>query len=114
MSIEQSNAIDFLAHDKKRQRAVMFISDHLDWEQDEGGHLELLQDKLNHYIWAIEDGKIIEAMPELKGLPVSIIVWGSHPLSEDAERFYDLAKERASELGFSLEFDLDGKRFENR
>ena len=53
-------------------------------------------------------------MPELKGLPVSIIVWGSHPLSEDAERFYDLAKARAFELGFSLEFDLDGKSFENR
>ena len=114
MSIEQSNVIDFLIHDKKGRRAVMFISDHLDWEQDKEGHLELLQDKLNHYIWAIEHGKIVEEMPELKGLPVSIIVWGSHPLSEDAERFYDLAKARASELGFSLEFDLDGKSFENR
>ena len=74
MSIEQANAIDFLIHDKKQRRAVMFISDHLGWEHDEEGHLELLQDKLNHYIWAIEHGKIVEAMPELEGLPVSIIV----------------------------------------
>ena len=49
MSIEQSNVIDFLAHDKKRRRAVMFISDHLDWKQQDA-HLALLQDKLNHYI----------------------------------------------------------------
>lgn len=114
MSIEQSNAVDFEIHDKKRRRAVMFISEHLDWEQDDEGHLELIQDKLNHSIWAIEHGKIVEAMPELKGLPVSIIVWGNHPLSEDAKRVYDLAQARASELGFSLEFDLDGKSFENR
>jgi hypothetical protein len=114
MSIEQANTIDFLIHDKKGRRAVMFISDHLGWEQDEDGHLELLQDKLNHYIWAIEHGKIVEAMPELKGLPVSVVVWGDHPLSNDAQRFYDLAKARASELGFTLDFDLDGKSFENR
>ena len=114
MSIEQANTIDFLIHDKKRRRAVMLISDHLDWEQDEEGHLALLQDKLNHYIWAIDNGKIVEAMPELKGLPVTIIVWGNHPLSEDAKRVYDLAQARASELGFSLDFDLDGMSFENR
>ena len=78
MLIEQADAIDFLAHDKRGRRAVLFISDHLDWEQDEDTHLELLQDKLNHYIWAIQHGKIVEEMPDLKGLPVSIIVWGSH------------------------------------
>jgi len=114
MSIEQPNTIDFLAHDKKCRRAVLFISDHLDWEQDEDADLELLQDKLNHYIWAIQHGKAGEAMPELKGLPVSIIVWGSHPLSDNAKKYYDLAKKRASELGFSLEFDLEGKSFGTR
>jgi len=114
MSIEQANAIDFLVHDKKRRRAVLFISDHLDWEQDEDTHLELLQDKLNHYIWAIQQGKAVEAMPELKGLPVSIVVWGSYPLSDNAKKYYALARKRASELGLSLEFDLDGKSFADR
>jgi Rps23 Pro-64 3,4-dihydroxylase Tpa1-like proline 4-hydroxylase len=68
MSTEQPKAIDLLAHDKKRRRAVMFISDRLDWEPDEGGHLELLQDKLNHYIWAIEHGKIV-AVPSTPATP---------------------------------------------
>lgn len=114
MSIEQANTIDFVVYDKKKQRAVLFISDHLDWGQDSDTHLELLQDKLNHYIWAAQHGKIAEAMPEADGLPVYIIVWGSHPLSGYAKEYYMLAREGLSKLGISLEFDLDGKAFENR
>jgi len=48
------------------------------------------------------------------GLPVSIIVWGSHPLSDNAKKYYELAKKRASDLGLSLEFDLDGEAFAAR
>lgn len=112
MSIEQTNVIDFLVNDKRKNRAVLVISDHLDWDGDEQKHVELLQDKLNHYIWFFESGKMVESMPELKDLPVVIVVWAKHGLSAQAERFYDYSKMRATELGFSLEFDLGGKSFE--
>jgi hypothetical protein len=115
MSIDQRNVIDFLVHDKKDHHgAILVISDHLDWDQDVGAHLELLQDKLNHYIWFIESGKMVETMPDLKGLPVSIIVRGKYPLSGGARKYYELASQRAIELGFSLEFDLNGKSFGGR
>ena len=53
MSIDQPAVIDFLWKDGPNNRAVLTISDHLDWEE-EGEHLLLLQDKLNHYLEFIE------------------------------------------------------------
>lgn len=108
MSIDQPAVIDFLWKDDKDNRAVLTISDHLDWE-DEGEHLILLQDKLNHYLEFIESGQLVKSKPEFKGLPVLIHVAAQHPLSEQAGRFYEMVKERVAELGFSLEFDLGGK-----
>lgn len=107
MSIDQPTVVDFLWKDRNN-RAVLTITDHLDWEE-EGEHLLLLQDKLNHYLEFIESGQLLEAKPEFKGLPVLIHVAAKHPLSEQAGRFYEMAKERAEELGYSLEFDLGGK-----
>ncbi len=108
MSIDQPSVIDFLWKDGRNNRAVLTISDHLDWEE-EGEHLLLLQDKLNHYLEFVESGQLMKSKPEFKGLPVLIHVAAKHPLSEQAGRFYEMAKKRAAELGFSLEFDLGGK-----
>jgi hypothetical protein len=113
MSIDQPKVIDFIVHDTKNRRAVLIISDQLDWEHDERRHLRLLQDKLNHYIWFMESGKLVETMPDLKGLDVVIFVWGKQSLSKKAEKYYQLARQRATELGFALEFGLDGKLFES-
>jgi len=108
MSVDQPAVIDFLWKDGKNNRAVLTISDHLDWEE-EGEHLLLLQDKLNHYLEFIESGQLVEAKPEFKGLPVLIHVAAQHPLSEQAGKFYAMVKERVGEMGLALEFDLDGK-----
>jgi hypothetical protein len=114
MSIDHANVIDFLVNDKRTNRAILAISDHLDWKHDEKEHVRLLQDKLNHYIWFIESGKLVETMPELQGLPIVILVWAKYRLSAYANQFYAFAKVRVSELGVSLEFDLKGKAFEKR
>lgn len=108
MSIDQPAVIDFLWKDEQNNRAVVTISDHLDWEE-EGEHLLLLQDKLNHYLEFIESGQLAENKPELKGLPVLIHVAAQYPLSEQAARFYELVKGQVSQMGISLEFDLGGE-----
>ena len=108
MSIDQPTVVDFLWKDEKKDRVVLTISDHLDWEE-EGEHLLLLQDKLNHYLEFIEGGQLLEAKPEFKGLPVLIHVAAKHPLSDQAAKFYEMVNERVGELGFSLVFDLGGK-----
>ena len=108
MSAEQPAVIDFLWKDDVNNRAVLTITDHLDWE-DEGEHLLMLQDKLNHYLEFIEGGQLVEAKPQFKGLPVLIHVAAKHPLSAQAARFYEMVKERIGQFGCSLEFDLGGK-----
>lgn len=105
MSVDQPAVVDFRWKDEANNRAVLTISDHLDWEE-EGEHLLLLQDKLNHYLEFIESGQLIEAKPEFKGLPVLIHVAAQYPLSGQAAKFYERAKERAADFGCSLEFDL--------
>ena len=70
MSVDQPAVIDFLWKDPKNNRAVLTISDHLDWE-DEGEHLVLLQDKLNHYLEFIESGQLAEAKPSCAGFRFS-------------------------------------------
>jgi hypothetical protein len=108
MSIDEPAVVDFLWKDEANNRAVLTISDHLDWE-DEGEHLLLLQDKLNHYLEFVEGGQLVEAKPEFKGLPVLIHVAAQHPLSENAAKFYEMAQQRVAELGCALEFDLGGE-----
>jgi hypothetical protein len=108
MSVDQPAVIDFVWRDEKNNRAVLTISDHLDWEA-EGAHLLLLQDKLNHYLEFIESGQLIVVKPEFRSLPVLIHVAAQYPLSEQAAKFYDMVKERVAELGFSMMFDLGGK-----
>jgi hypothetical protein len=112
MSVDQPAVIDFLWKDEKNNRAVLTISDHLDWEE-EGEHLLLLQEKLNHYLEFIESGQLMEAKPEFRGLPVLLHVAAQYPLSEQAARFYDMVKERVAAMGCSLMFDLGGKLIED-
>jgi hypothetical protein len=74
--------------------------------------LLLLQDKLNYYFEFIESGQLAAAKPEFRSLPVFIHVAAQYPLSEQAAKFYELAKERATDFGCSLEFDLGAKLLE--
>jgi hypothetical protein len=111
MSIDRPTVVDFLWKDEAHNRAVLTISDHLDWEE-EGEHLLLLQDKLNHYLEFIQSGQLAEAKPEFKGLPVLIHVAAQYPLSEQAAKFYEMANGFVSGMGFMLEFDLGGKLLE--
>ena len=108
MSIDQPAVIDFLWKEGRNNRTVLTISDHLDWE-DEGEHLILLQDKLNHYLEFVESGQLGEAKPEFKGPSRPHPCSGSVSLECAGRQVLRMVKERVAELGFSLEFDLGGK-----
>ena len=58
MSIEQTNTVDFVSIDEISGDALLTISDHLAWDENEGAHLELLQNKLNAYLRFIESGEL--------------------------------------------------------
>jgi len=108
MTVAEPKKIDFTAISKDRTHVALVIVDHLDWLTNEGEHLLMLQDKLNSYLEFIESGELVQNVPRAKGLPVIISIMGKYPLSTEAEKFFDLAKDAVTEAGFSLEFKVEG------
>jgi hypothetical protein len=106
MSVEETNKIDRTAWDKNKTHVWLVISDHLDWEVEEGEHLLLLQDKLNSYLDFIESGKLVETLPWANGLPVTIRIYGKFPLSAEAARFLELVRQKLETIDLSVEFKL--------
>jgi hypothetical protein len=106
MSIDEADKIDLMFTDKEKTRVDLVISDHLDWEEDEGEHLLLLQDKINSYLHFIESGQLTQERPDLAGLPVLIRVSGKYLPSEEATKFYRLAGRIVAEAGSALELVL--------
>ena len=67
MSVDQTDTVDFVTIDKASGDLWLTISDHLPWDENEGNHLVLLQNKLNAYLRFIESGEVFEKVPDGKG-----------------------------------------------
>ncbi len=106
MSIEQPSVVDFVTIDEKSGDVLLTISDHLAWDQNEGTHLDLLQNKLNAYLRFIESGELVREFPHVIGRNVVINVVGKFPLSEQAKVFIRKASAAICDAGFRLQFNL--------
>ena len=106
MSIDQTDVVDFVNIDRVSGRTLLTISDHLDWDENEGEHLLMLQEKLNAYLRFIESGEMEERFPQTRGREVTIQIYGKYPLSREARKFFRLAKNAIEQGGFALEFEL--------
>jgi hypothetical protein len=106
MTVDQTGVVDFLGVDKTSGEVNLTISDHFVWDENEGEHLLLLQEKINFYLAFILDGQLHTDFPHLQNKPVTIRLFGAYPLSEQAQRFFDLAKGRIEEAGVQLKFKL--------
>lgn len=106
MTIEQTNVVDFVAFDDAGKNVFLIVVDHLVWDENEGEHLLLLQDKLNTYIEFVEGGQLYTEFPKAAGREITLRVAGSYPLSKQAERFFGLAGERMREVDIQLFFEL--------
>ena len=106
MSIDQTDTIDFATIDKASGDLWLTISDHLSWEENEGNHLVLLQNKLNAYLRFIESGEVFKKVPDAKGRSVVINLVGKFPLSQKADSFFEKAQAAIEGSGFRLQFSL--------
>jgi hypothetical protein len=106
MSIEQTDVVDFVTIEHGSGRVLLTISDHLKWDENEGEHLLMLQEKLNAYLRFIESGEMEERVPETHGRQVAINVVAKYSLSTEASKFFDLAKNVIEKAGFALEFKV--------
>jgi len=102
MSVEDLNVIDFASIDAEG-RAVLTISDHLEW--DEGNeHLLALQNKINLYLGAIEGGELYEKYPQARDKRLLIRVVAKHVPSDDGWIFLERVKETLEGAGYGFEF----------
>jgi Family of unknown function (DUF6572) len=104
MTIDQVDVIDHYAVDKVSGDVLLVISDHLPWDEDEGEHLLLLQEKLNAYLQFIEGGQIYESIPGAQGHEIAIVILAQFPLTQTAEQFIQQASAAIAGAGFRLEY----------
>jgi hypothetical protein len=104
MSVEDIDKIDFVAVDRKTGDVQLVISDHLDWDQNEGEHLFVLQDKLDAYLTFVESGQLYAKFPRTRGEKIVIKVSGKYALSEEAKKLYRLFGKAVQDYGCTLEF----------
>jgi hypothetical protein len=104
MSVDQADKIDFVTIDKASGDLWLIVSDHLPWNENEGEHLVLLQNKLNAYLRFIESGEVFEKVPAAKGRSIVINVVGKFPLSQKAETFFGMARAFIEGVGYRLQF----------
>jgi hypothetical protein len=105
MTVEEARKVDFAALEPQSGDMRLIICDHLDWTENEGEHLILLQEKLNSYLAFIESGEIYTKLPNAIGKRIVIEVTGKFPLSDEARKFYRLAGGAIEDAGFSLRFE---------
>jgi len=106
MSIEQSNTIDFVTIDTASGALWLTISDHLPWQEGDGAHLLLLQDKLNAYLRFAENGEVYEKIEAAAGRDIVINLVGKFPFSQKASLFFEKARAAIESAGFQLQFQL--------
>jgi hypothetical protein len=103
MSIEDSGSIDNLGISKGDGKAVLVISDHLNWE-DEKTHFNLLEKKIGKYLGFIKSGQLLEVLPDSKDKDVRIELIYQFQPSEMASRFLSAAKQQLQSMGVELTY----------
>jgi hypothetical protein len=104
MSVEDIDKVDRIGINRKTGDVHLLISDHLDWAQNEGEHLFVLQDKLNTYLEFVESGQLYAKYPRARGKRIVFEVMGKFALSEEATKFYRIVGKAVQDYGCSLQF----------
>jgi hypothetical protein len=104
MTVEDIDKIDSIGIDRNTGDALLKISDHLDWDENEGEHLLVLQDKLNTYLEFVQSGEIYARYPRAVGKKIVFYVMAKFALSDEARKFYRFAEAAVQEYGCTLRF----------
>ena len=104
MSVENLKVIDFVSVDLNGN-VVLTISDHLEWD-DDNEHLQPLQDKINHYLGAIENGSLYEKYPNAKNRNIVIEIIAKYQPNNDGKIFLQRVKETLEAAGYGFSFEV--------
>jgi len=102
MSVENIHIIDFVSIDKNGN-AVLTVADDLKWDS-ENTHLLKLQNKLNAYLDAIENGSLYESYPDAEGRQIIISIGFKYFPNEDGEAFLLRTKQVLEGAGYGFNY----------
>jgi hypothetical protein len=108
MAIDQTDVIDFIGIDPKTDAAILYISDHLEWTEDDQSnklHMFLLQEKINAYLRFIESGEIYQSYPKASGREIMIKVLMKYQLSQEARILSEKIRTFLFNAGHNIEFE---------
>ena len=103
MSDENKSVIDIISLDKDDVE-ILTIADHLEWYK-ENEHLILLQDKINAYLTAIENGEQYVNFPNAKNKKISIRIIALYIPNEDGVIFLAGVEEILKKSGYEFRFE---------
>ncbi|HMO63574.1 MAG TPA: hypothetical protein PKA46_15950 [Ferruginibacter sp.] len=104
MSVENSKVIDYASIDKNGH-AVLTISDHLEWD-DNNEHLLLLQNKINAYLTAVESGNLYDDYPNAKERDITIKLVAKYEPNNNAKFYLDRVRVVLESAGYAFEFTI--------
>lgn len=104
MSICDLDKVDAVGKDKNENALRMMLADHLDWE-DEGIHLEILQDKINYYLQYITNKHYLQDYGEIAKF--IIVIFFKYPITDNCNKFIEVVSEQLKEENIFLEIHID-------
>ena len=111
MTVSVPGVIDRLGIEKRTRHVVLTVVDDLDWS-DEGGHLRLLESKLNAYLAFIESGEVFERLSTDVGrsvptsTPIKVSILAQFELPVLGRAFLEHACGVFRSAGFELAFKV--------
>ena len=99
MTVEQCEAVDAMGVDKATGASILWISDHLVWNDS---HLDLLDRKFVRYVNFIEGGQLAEHHPDPKQPTIHLFLL--HRPSTNGLAFLYTARQFLSERGIKFRF----------
>jgi hypothetical protein len=106
--VENSQTIDFIAHNPQTDRVALAMVEYRSWG-DKGALLPDLQKKLNTYLGYVLNGQLAQDQPALKDKKVAFILQTEYPLSPREEQFVDIVQRKVlSPRDITLEIRLIG------
>jgi hypothetical protein len=113
MTVAQADIVDFVAHDPKRDEALLVMVEHRPWS-NKGLLLKDLQAKFNTYLAYISNGQLAADFPDLRGKPVHIQLRASAPLGPREIEFLRIVSEyHLAQRGIWLSWKLIGEKDEH-
>jgi hypothetical protein len=101
MSVEKKNIIDYISEEDGRK--VLSISDHLQWGS--AYHLYMLQEKINMYLSAIENGQLAIYYPQAtSGFLINLFC--KYEPDEQGIDFLCKVKDFLNDLGYDFRYTI--------